>query len=150
MRASKRLVIPRKHLRRQVFRAGGPGGQHQNKTDSAVRWTHLPSGVSAESRSDRSQHANSDIAYDRLCEKLLALYLLQRKARNSKPRPDPASFGFWRRSYRLVGRDQQVEDVELEVVDTNTRRVLDGGIGPFIEANMRRIAMERACWADEN
>lgn len=150
MKASQRLRIPRKHLRRQVFRAGGPGGQHQNKTDSAVRWTHLPSGVSAESRSDRSQHANSDLAYDRLCEKLLALYLLQRKARTAKPRPDPASFGFWRRSYRLVGKDQQVEDVELEVVDTNTRRVLDGGITPFIEANLRRMVAEQAGWTEED
>lgn len=146
MKASDRLTIPRKDLRRQVFRAGGPGGQHQNKTDSAVRWVHVPSGVAAESRSDRSQHANSDIAYERLCEKLLALVSLKRKG--SKPRPDPASFGYWMRSYRLVGKDQQVEDVDLEVTERNPRDVLAGGIDSFINARLARELSERAHWTE--
>lgn len=147
MRASERLKIPRKDLERQVFRAGGPGGQHQNKTDSAVRWVHTPSGVAAESRSDRSQHANSDIAYERLCEKLLALVTLKRKG--AKVRPAPATFANWMRSYRLVGKDQGVEDIVLEVSEGNPRTVLAGGIDAFIRARMAKDLSERALWHAE-
>src|SRR5437660_865278 len=57
-------------LERQTFRSGGPGGQHQNKTESGVRYTHIPSGIAAESRSERSQHKNDDMAMKMLKAKL--------------------------------------------------------------------------------
>lgn len=143
MKASERLKIPRKDLRRDVFRAGGPGGQAQNKISSAVRWVHLPTGVSAESRTERSQHDNSDIAYDRLCDRLLDLVAL---SKGERPRGEPATFGFWRRSYRLVGNAQCVEDATLEMTLPRTADVLAGGIDPFIDASLRRDLAERASW----
>lgn len=141
-----KVIVPRKDLRREVFRAGGPGGQHQNKTESAVRWVHIPTGIAAESRSDRSQHANSDIAHERLMEKLLAWWKVRQGVR---PRREPATFGSWRRSYRLVGNVQLVEDVELERIEPNPRMVLDGGIDGFIGASMAKAASERANWISE-
>jgi len=143
MKASERIKIPRKDLRRDVFRAGGPGGQAQNKISSAVRWTHKPSGINAESRTDRSQHANSEIAYERLCERLLAAWLLRQGTRSRLP---AATFGTWRRSYRLVGNTQVCEDVELEVTLPRSRDVLDGGIDPFIQAALIQSAKERDGW----
>lgn len=142
-----RIVVPRKDLKRQVFRAGGPGGQAQNKTSSAVRWVHVPTGISAESRTDRSQHANSDIAYERLMDRLETFVLARRKIR---PRRGPASFGFWKRSYKLCGPQQDVQDVELEVTVGSPRRVLDGGIGAFVDAALRKAALERSAWVEED
>src|SRR5262249_56746909 len=60
-------------LRRDTFRSGGPGGQHQNKTESGVRYTHLPTGVAAESRSQRSQHKNDEMALKMLKAKLFQI-----------------------------------------------------------------------------
>lgn len=62
------LSITKKDFRIDTMRAGGPGGQHQNKTDSAVRITHIPSGAVGESRSDRSQHTNKKLALQRLTQ----------------------------------------------------------------------------------
>lgn len=145
MKASERLKIPDKDLRRDVFRAGGPGGQAQNKISSAVRWVHLPSGVSAESRTDRSQHANSEIAYERLCERLILLVTLSRGVR---PRRPPATFGTWKRSYRLAGNAQVCEDVTLELTLPRTTDVLAGGIDPFIDASLRKEWAERVLWTE--
>ena len=64
------IRIPAKDIRRDTFRSGGKGGQHQNKTDSGVRYTHLPTGISAESREERSQYANDKKALKKLIERL--------------------------------------------------------------------------------
>jgi protein subunit release factor A len=63
------LTLTKKDFRVDKFRSGGKGGQHQNKVESGVRITHIESGISAESRSDRSQHRNKQIAFRRLCDK---------------------------------------------------------------------------------
>ena len=76
------------------------------------------------------------------------LTLVSLKRKGSKPRPDPASFGYWMRSYRLVGKDQQVEDVDLEVTERDPRRVLAGGIDSFINARLARELSERAHWTE--
>ncbi len=69
-----RMSVERKDVQFETFRAGGPGGQHQNKTDSAVRATHLPTGLSLVSRDQRSQHRNKEVAFDRLSAKLLLMH----------------------------------------------------------------------------
>jgi peptide chain release factor 2 len=141
-----RLVIPSRDLRRDVMRAGGPGGQHQNKTESAVRWTHLPSGIAAESRSDRSQHANSDIALERLHEKLLRLVLIRRGASTRdtwREKPD-ASFGYQGRTYRLVGQ-ARVIDHETGF-EADPRNVLAGQIDGLLRSRLLTATRER--WED--
>lgn len=140
------VVVPRKDLRREVFRSSGPGGQSVNKTSSAVRWVHVPTGISAACRSERSQPTNSKIAYENLMEKLVAFAMVRRGAR---PRRGPATFGYWKRCYRLCGSPQDVQDVETETVAPDARSVLSGKIDPFIAAAMRKSLAERAAWVEE-
>ena len=90
-------------LKRDVFRSGGPGGQHQNKTESGVRYTHLPTGIAAESRSERSQHKNDANALALLKAKLIRLEEEKREAEFAKKYDEKGevSFGNQIRSYVL-------------------------------------------------
>lgn len=78
--SARKVEIRRTDVRFEAFRAGGPGGQHQNKTDSAIRATHSPTGLSVVSRSQRSQHRNKEMALTRLSDKLEALESLARSS----------------------------------------------------------------------
>ncbi len=147
MATTSQFKVPRKDLKRQVFRAGGPGGQHQNKTESAVRWVHIPTGIAAESRSERSQHTNSGIALDRLMDRLAEFVTLRRGA---PARKAPATFGADRRCYRLAGNGQGVHDYETEHKEPNARAVLAGKLDGLIEAQLRKELAERAAWVDED
>jgi|GEM_PF-5833176 len=131
-----RVTLREKDLRRDTFRAGGPGGQHQNKTESAVRYTHIPTGVFAESRSDRSQHVNDELARAALEEKLLRLYLLQRgqSIRDAWQRKPEIAFGAQTRSYVLAG-DRRVIDHETGWKG-DPKRVLEGDIDEMLRARL--------------
>ena len=78
--SARTVEINRTDVRFEAFRAGGPGGQHQNKTDSAIRATHVPTGLSVVSRSQRSQHRNKEMALARLADKLGALKSLEQSS----------------------------------------------------------------------
>src|SRR6185437_2903205 len=97
------IVLRDDDLKRDVFRCGGPGGQHQNKTESGVRYTHLPTGVAAESRSERSQHKNDSLALALLKAKLIRLEEQKREAEYAKVYDEKGeiSFGSQIRSYVL-------------------------------------------------
>src|SRR5262249_59836979 len=116
-------------LRRDTFRSGGPGGQHQNKTESGVRYTHLPTGVSAESRSERSQHKNDANALAQLKAKLVRLEEEKREADFAKKYDEKGeiSFGSQIRSYVLQPY-QLVKDLRTDHEVGNPRAVLDGGL----------------------
>jgi len=139
-----KLVIPASEIRRDVMRAGGPGGQHQNKTESAVRLTHEPTGVSAESRSDRSQHANEAIALERLEEKILGLWLISQgvSAKESWRLRPRASFGNQMRTYNLCGQ-ARVVDHETGW-QGNPRSVLDGDLDELLQVRVRERALQPA------
>lgn len=77
------FTATRKDFRVDTFRSGGPGGQNQNKVESGVRIVHIPTGMAAESREERSQHANKQRAFKRLAEKLVAYYTRKEKVRQS-------------------------------------------------------------------
>ena len=132
------IVLRDQDLKRDVFRAGGPGGQHQNKTESAVRYTHIPTGVAAESRSERSQHKNDTYALATLKAKLIRLEELKREADYAKVYDEKGeiSFGSQIRNYVLQPY-QIVKDLRTDHEVGNPRSVLDGEIDGFIDAYLR-------------
>src|SRR5271166_1450779 len=132
------IVLRDEDLKRDVFRCGGPGGQHQNKTESGVRFTHLPTGIAAESRSERSQHKNDQMAMQMLKAKLYRIEEQKRKAEYAKKydEKDDVSFGNQIRSYVLQPY-QIVKDLRTGHEVGNPRAVLDGEIDGFIEAYLR-------------
>jgi peptide chain release factor 2 len=132
------IVLRDDELKRDVFRSGGPGGQHQNKTESGVRYTHLPTGVAAESRSERSQHKNDANALALLKAKLIRMEEEKREADFAKKYDEKGeiSFGSQIRSYVLQPY-QLVKDLRTGHEVGNPRSVLDGSLDGFIEAYLR-------------
>src|SRR5690349_11644423 len=132
------IVLKDDDLKRDVFRSGGPGGQHQNKTESGVRYTHLPTGVAAESRSERSQHKNDANALATLKAKLVRMEEEKREAEYAKKYDEKGevSFGSQIRSYVLQPY-QLVKDSRTGFEVGNPRAVLDGDLDGFIESYLR-------------
>lgn len=132
------IVLRDDELKRDVFRSGGPGGQHQNKTESGVRYTHLPTGVAAESRSERSQHKNDANALAQLKAKLIRLEEMKREADFAKVYDEKGeiSFGSQIRSYVLQPY-QLVKDHRTDHEVGNPRSVLDGDLDGFIDSYLR-------------
>jgi peptide chain release factor 2 len=128
-------------LRRDTFRSGGPGGQHQNKTESGVRYTHLPSGISAESRSERSQHKNDAMALQMLKAKLYRIEEQKRKAEVEKlyDEKGEVAWGYQIRNY-VMQPYTLVKDVRTGVETSQVQAVLDGEIDEFIQAYLRMKA----------
>ncbi len=121
-------------LRIDVYRASGAGGQHVNKTESAVRITHIPSGIVTASQIDRSQHRNKEIAMQMLKAKLYAKKLQeQQDATNASLNKTNISWGNQIRSYVLQPY-QMVKDLRTGVETSNAQGVLDGDINKFLEA----------------
>src|SRR6516225_3141626 len=125
-------------LKRDTFRSGGPGGQHQNKTESGVRYTHLPTGVAAESRSERSQHKNDDMAMKLLKAKLYRVEEQKRKAEVEKlyDEKGEVAWGYQIRNY-VMQPYTLVKDVRTDVQTAQVQNVLDGDIDDFIQAFLR-------------
>lgn len=133
-----RIILRKCDLKRATFRCGGPGGQHQNKTESGVRYTHTPTGISAESRSDRSQHANNRLALLMLQAKLdeLVADAARKAARLGYEGKAEPSFGSQVRSY-VLDRDARVVDHRTGHVEADVRAVVGRGrIDGLIRAAM--------------
>jgi peptide chain release factor 2 len=132
------IEIRPEDLRRDTFRSGGPGGQHQNKTESGVRYTHIPTGISAESRTERSQHKNADNAMKLLKARLYAIEEQKRRAEVEKlyDEKGEVSFGSQIRNYVLQPYTL-VKDVRTEVQTAQVQNVLDGDLDEFIQAYLR-------------
>lgn len=131
-------------LRRDTFRSGGPGGQHQNKTESGVRYTHIPSGIAAESRSQRSQHKNDEMALKMLKAKLYQVEEQKRKAEVEKlyDEKGEVAWGYQIRNY-VMQPYTLVKDVRTDVQTPQVQNVLDGEIDDFIQAYLRMKAERR-------
>jgi peptide chain release factor 2 len=133
------VAIDDKELRVDTYRSSGAGGQHVNKTDSAVRLTHLPTGIVVSCQNERSQHQNKARAMQILAAKLIELQRAERRAELdslSGPKVEVA-WGNQIRSY-VMAPYQQVKDLRTEHVTGNVEAVLDGDIDEFIEAELRR------------
>jgi peptide chain release factor 2 len=134
-----------KEIREDVFRASGAGGQHVNKTSSAIRLTHLPTGVAVQCQSQRSQHQNRAQARMMLAAKLYQAEVAKRDAELSKMYGEKGeiAFGSQIRSYVLYPY-QLVRDERTELKLTQTDRVLDGEIQELIDAVLRhRLAGQK-------
>jgi peptide chain release factor 2 len=126
-------------LERQTFRSGGPGGQHQNKTESGVRYIHKPTGIAAESRTERSQHKNDANALALLKAKLYRIEEQKRKAEVEKlyDEKGEVAWGYQIRNYVLQPYTL-VKDVRTGVETSQVQAVLDGDIDDFIQAYLRQ------------
>ncbi len=124
-------------LRVDTYRASGAGGQHVNKTDSAVRLTHLPTGAVVQCQSDRSQHKNRDQAMKLLRAKLYEMEMQKRNADKQALEDSKSDIG-WGSQIRSYVLDQsRIKDLRTGVETGNTQAVLDGDLDKFIEASLK-------------
>jgi peptide chain release factor 2 len=124
-------------LKVDVYRASGAGGQHVNRTESAVRITHAPSGVVVSCQSDRSQHKNRATAMKQLKAKLYEIEMQKRRAEQDKLEDSKADIG-WGSQIRSYVLDQsRIKDLRTGVEVGNTGAVLDGDLDQFIEASLK-------------
>jgi peptide chain release factor 2 len=125
-------------LKRDTFRSGGPGGQHQNKTESGVRYTHLPTGIAAESRSERSQHKNDQMALSLLKAKLYKIEEQKKRAEVEKlyDEKGDVAWGYQIRNY-VMQPYTLVKDVRTGIESSQVQSVLDGEIDEFVQAFLR-------------
>ncbi len=124
-------------LRVDVYRASGAGGQHVNRTESAVRITHNPTGIVVQCQNDRSQHKNRDTAMKQLKAKLYELELMKRSESQQAVEDSKSDIG-WGSQIRSYVLDQsRIKDLRTQVETGNTQAVLDGDLDPFIEASLK-------------
>ena len=130
-------------LRVDTYRASGAGGQHVNKTDSAIRLTHEPSGIVVQCQSDRSQHKNRAQAMKQLKAKLYEFEVMKKNAEKQALEASKMDIG-WGSQIRSYVLDQsRVKDLRTNVETSNTQAVLDGGIDLFIEACLKQGANKK-------
>ena len=139
------IEIEDKDLRIDTYRASGAGGQHVNKTDSAIRITHLPTNTVVQCQNDRSQHRNKAQAMSMLKAKLYEIELQKREEANNQDNVDKGEIGWGSqiRSY-VLHPYQMVKDLRTNVEVGNTQSVLDGDIDVFIESALAlKVGMKR-------
>jgi len=125
-------------IRVDTYRASGAGGQHVNKTDSAIRMTHLPTGIVVQCQNDRSQHRNRAEALAMLKSKLFELEMRKREAERQKLEESKTDIG-WGHQIRSYVLDQsRIKDLRTGVEKGATQAVLDGDLDDFIEASLKQ------------
>ena len=124
-------------LRVDTYRASGAGGQHVNKTDSAVRITHIPSGIAVQCQNQRSQHQNRDNAMRQLRAKLYDLQMRERDAEKAALEESKSDIGWGSQIRSYVLDDSRIKDLRTKVETSNCESVLDGDINLFLQSNLR-------------
>lgn len=125
-------------VRVDTFRASGAGGQHINKTDSAVRMTHIPTGIVVQCQDGRSQHSNRDVAWQRLRSRLYDHEMRKRMEEQQKLEDTKTDVG-WGHQIRSYVLDQsRIKDLRTNVEVSATQKVLDGDLDGFIEASLKQ------------
>ena len=138
---SVRINIAEKELRIDTYRASGAGGQHVNKTDSAVRITHLPSNISVQCQNSRSQHRNKTLAMEMLKSKLYEIEIKKEEEENKKNRSEKGdiSWGNQIRSY-IMQPYRMVKDHRTNTEVSDVSSVLDGDIEKFLESQLTKFS----------
>ena len=124
-------------LRIDVYRASGAGGQHVNRTESAVRITHVPTNTVVQCQNDRSQHKNKDTAMKQLKAKLYELELKKQNAEKQAAEDQKSDIGWGSQIRSYVLDDSRIKDLRTSVETRNTQAVLDGDLDKFIEASLK-------------
>ena len=124
-------------LKTDVYRSSGAGGQHVNKTESAVRITHVPSGIVVACQTERSQHANRDRAMKMLAAKLYELELQKRNAEKSAVEASKSDIGWGSQIRNYVLDQSRIKDLRTGIERSDTQNVLDGDLDEFVEASLK-------------
>ena len=124
-------------LRIDVYRASGAGGQHVNRTESAVRITHLPTNIVVQCQNGRSQHQNKDQAMRQLKAKLYELEISKKNAEKQAMEENKSDIGWGSQIRSYVLDDSRIKDLRTGVETRNTQAVLDGDLDKFIEASLK-------------
>lgn len=132
------IEIDPSDLRIDVYRASGAGGQHVNRTESAVRITHEPTNTVVQCQNDRSQHKNKATAMKQLKAKLYELELQERRAAASIVEDSKADVGWGSQIRNYVLDQSRIKDLRTGIETGNTQAVLDGGLDAFIEASLKQ------------
>ncbi|MDI7242897.1 peptide chain release factor 2 [Providencia rettgeri] len=139
-------------LRIDVYRASGAGGQHVNKTESAVRITHIPTNIVTQCQNDRSQHKNKDQAMRQLKAKLYELEMQKKNADKQAMEENKSDIGWGSQIRSYVLDDARIKDLRTGVETRNTQAVLDGDLDKFIEASLKaglwgkNVSGTTRCW----
>ncbi len=131
------IEIEPSDVRTDTYRASGAGGQHVNKTDSAVRLTHEPSGIVVQCQSERSQHQNRDKAWKMLRARLYEQEIQRRNEQAQAVEDGKSDIGWGSQIRSYVLDDQRIKDLRTGVETSSTQAVLDGDIDQFIEASLK-------------
>jgi len=132
------IEIDPSDLRIDVYRASGAGGQHVNRTESAVRITHMPTNIVVQCQNDRSQHKNKAQAMNQLKAKLYEFELQKRRAEASVVEEGKADVGWGSQIRNYVLDQSRIKDLRTGIETGNTQAVLDGGLDNFIEASLKQ------------
>ncbi len=125
-------------VRTDTYRASGAGGQHINKTDSAVRLTHIPTGIVVQCQDSRSQHSNRDVAWRRLRSRLYDFEMRKRMEEQQKLEDSKTDVGWGHQIRSYVLDNSRIKDLRTNVEISNTQKVLDGDLDAFIEASLKQ------------
>ncbi len=125
-------------VRTDTFRASGAGGQHINKTDSAVRLTHIPTGIVVQCQDGRSQHSNRDTAWQRLRSRLYDHEMRKQMEAQQKLEDTKTDVGWGHQIRSYVLDNSRIKDLRTNVEISATQKVLDGDLDPFIEASLKQ------------
>jgi peptide chain release factor 2 len=125
-------------VRVDTFRASGAGGQHINKTDSAVRLTHLPTGIVVQCQDGRSQHSNRDVAWKRLRSRLYDFELRKQQEAQQKLEDTKTDVGWGHQIRSYVLDNSRIKDLRTNYETSATQKVLDGDLDQFIEASLKQ------------
>jgi len=125
-------------VRTDTFRASGAGGQHINKTDSAVRLTHIPTGIVVQCQDGRSQHSNRDVAWKRLRSRLYDFEMRKRQEEQQKLEDSKTDVGWGHQIRSYVLDNSRIKDLRTNVEISATQKVLDGDLDAFIEASLKQ------------